>query len=220
MILQELDTAYETSQKMARVPQSYLGEFAHKKIAEHQSWADDNVTNEDRDEHFELLCRNYTSKIDNVPILIPPAVALESFYGFLVRHIESRSPENLKFKIRVIAFENVVQTWAWDIPATVVVDHVEKVKEWYGKVPAAVTYDKLREILKTAETVPAGEAARQFWDEMAQAVDMPKSKLVLAKILERWRRPPTGEELKKMYEEIFKLPMSGKLVQEGEVQNG
>ena len=28
-----------------------------------------------------------------------------------------------------------------------------------------------------------------------------------------------GNELKKMYEEIFKLPMSGKLVQEGEVQN-
>ena len=228
MILQKLDAEYPTSQKMARVPQSYLGEFAHKKIAEHQSWADDNVTNEDRawlrgkwkDEHFELLCRNYTSKIDNVPILIPPAVALESFYGFLVRHIESRSPENLKFKIRVIAFENVVQTWAWDIPATTVRDHVKKVKEWYGKVPAVVTYDKLREMLKTAEAVPAGEAARQFWDEMAQAVDMPKSKLVIAKILERWRRPPTGEELKKMYEEIFKLPMSGKLVQEGEVQNG
>ena len=99
-------------------------------------------------------------------------------------------------------------------------DHVKKVKEWYGKVPAVVTYDKLREMLKTAEAVPAGEAAWQFWDEMAQAVDMPKSKLVIAKILERWRRPPTGEELKKMYEEIFKLPMSGKLVLEGEVQNG
>jgi hypothetical protein len=75
-------------------------------------------------------------------------------------------------------------------------------------------------MLKTSAAVPAGEGARQFWDEMAKAVDMPGSKLVIAKILERWRRPPTGEELKKMYEEIFKLPMSGTLVQDEEVQNG
>lgn len=226
MILQELDTVYETSQKVARLPQSYLGEFAHKKIARHQPWADGNVTNEDRawlrgereDEHFELLCRNYKSAIDGELIFIPPAAVLESFYGFLARHIESRSPENLKFKIRVIAFDNVVQTWAWDIPANEVLKHVKTAKEWYGKVPPAVTYDNLRESLRSIANAPK-EDGQNLWNVLAQSIPISGSRLVIDKVLDRWRRPPTGEELKKMYEEIFKLPMSGKLVQEGEVQN-
>ena len=228
MIMKTLAEEYKTAQKTARVPASYLGDFAYRKTSEQQDWADANVTDEDRswlrgewkDEAFELLCRNYVSKIDDEEIAIPPSVVLEAFYGFLARGAESGNSNNLKFKIRVIAFGNAVQTWMWDIHASVAVKHMAKIKEWYGKIPPAVTYDWLRGMLKTSAAVPAGEGARQFWDEMAKAVDMPGSKLVIAKILERWRRPPTGEELEKMYEEVFKLPMSGMLVQEEEVQNG
>ena len=227
MILQSLDSEYAMAQKLARVPQSYLGEFAHKKIAERQCWADGNATEEDRawlrgekgDEAFDLLCRHYKSVVDEGPILIPPAAVLESFYRFLVRHIELGNSGDLKFKIRVIAFDDAIQTWAWNIPAAGAEEHINKVKEWYGKVPPAVTYDGLRENLKSIHRVPAEDDAQDFWGELAQALDLSKSKLAIAKILDRWRRPPTGEELEKMYDEMFKLPMSGTLVVEEEVQN-
>jgi len=230
MMLKTLKFDYESSQNHAHVPVSYLGSFALTKLATQQEWADENVTDEDRSrlreekqedpDVFVLLCRNYQSQIKDVPILIPPAAVLESFYGILDRYVKRDVTDNLKFKIKVIAFGNVVQTWAWDIPRGMAVDHIKKVKEWFGTIPPAVTYDGLREKLISVTAVPLGEKSHDFWDAMHQVIVPEGAGLAIDKVLDKWRRPPTGAELKKMYEEVFTLPMSGKLIQGKEAQNG
>ena len=223
MMLHELDSEYAKSQKVARIPLSYLGEYAKKKTAKQQDWADENVMEEDRkllreeakEDGFALLCRNYTSTTkgagENVPIKIPPSVVLEPFYGFLVKHVESKARKDLEFKIKVIAFNNIVQTWLWTIPHDEVLDHIAKVRELYGTIPRAVSYDNLREKLIDIARVPNDETSQAFWGKIARGIQPSGAKLVVDKVLDRWRRPPTGDELKDMYRQMFKLPMSGEL---------
>ena len=223
MMLHELDSEYAKSQKGARIPLSYLGEFALKKTAEQQDWADANVTDEDRkwlreekkEDRFALLCRNYTSttKVDREDVLIriPPSVVLESFYGFLVKYVDSKATKVLEFKIKVIAFNNIVQTWSWTIPHDEALGHITKVRGLYGTIPRAVSYDNLREKLIDLDNIPNDKTSQGFWDGIAQGVEPSGAKLVIDKVLDRWRCPPTGAELKDMYYQLFKLPMSGKL---------
>ena len=90
-------------------------------------------------------------------------------------------------------------------------DHIAKVRELYGTIPRAVSYDNLREKLIDIALVPNDETSQGFWDKIAQGVQPSDAKLVVDKVLDRWRCPPTGDELKDMYRQMFKLPMSGKL---------
>ena len=80
-----------------------------------------------------MLCRNYTSttKVDREDVLIriPPSVVLESFYGFIAKYVDSKATKDLEFKIKVIAFNNIVQTWSWSIPHDEALGHITKVRE-------------------------------------------------------------------------------------------
>lgn len=223
MMTREFSASFDEASQSAKVPIEFLGAFAKNKFAEHQAWADQNVTDEDRrilkgeeDEvSYSLICRHFDLGKEDDPIMIPPSAVLRPFYDRLLRYVESGDEDDLAFRVKVIAFDTAVMTWEWRIARKTAIKHFEKLRFWYAKVPLAVSYDELRGVLQKADNACVDELE---WNSYAVKIltEQEKTKktsgLVVDMNIRRWRREPDGRTLKELYEEIFKLPMSGKVV--------
>ena len=225
MILKKFSSAFDRAKNTAQAPSSYLGDFAKAKLSEHQDWADSNVSDDDRKvlsgeveaSDCEIICRQFDPGSEDEPITIPPSAVLEPFYERLIRYIESASADAFKCKIKVIAFDTAVCIWEWKIARADAETHLANVTAWFGKVPSAVSYDGLRKVIGKADNACVNDDG---WNKYAGDVELSEGGLVIDRTLDRWRRCPGGEELKRMYHEIFELPMSGEIVgEEGDLDH-
>lgn len=229
MMKKELPTSFKAAEDCAEVPTSYLGAFARTKLESHQIWADQNISDEDRkilkgeveESAYSLVCRYFNPGTDDEPITIPPSAVLEPFYERLVRYIQSGVEADFELKIRVIAFDVVVLTWEWKIQRMEAEAHLQNILTWYGKVPLAVSYDELRKVLQKVDNAYVQDAewggyAAGIMAEREKNWKKVRSGLVIGQNLNRWRREPDGLALKELFEKIFKLPMSGKIVRDEE----
>lgn len=223
MMTREFSTSFDEASQSAEVPMEFLGAFAKKKFAERQEWADANVTDEDRkvlkgeanEASYSLICRHFNPGEEDDPMTIPPSAVLHPFYERLFRYVESGDEDDLTFRVKVIAFDTAVMTWEWRIARKSAIEHLEKLRAWYGKVPLDVSYDELRATLKKADNACVDEPEwNSYAEEIIQETEKAKktSGLVIGLNMNRWSRDPDGCTLKELYEEIFKLPMSGKVV--------
>ena len=229
MMLGELDENFKESKSSAKIPDGFLGDFAKVKLEKSQQWIDAIINDEDREllrdpsksDKITLLCRSYNQK----NIDIPPAVVLETFFDFLLRHEASTETENREFSIRIINFDKVVQTWRWDLSRDIVISYLDKVRERYreccndNQIYPSVTYDELRECLKNLDAVPNDNDG---WDKIVNALEEIKNKewnkknnkgLVIDKVLDKYRQKATKEKLLEMFNDLFDLPMSGILIE-------
>ena len=219
MILKKFSSAFDRAKNTAQAPSSYLGDFAKAKLSEHQDWADSNVSDDDRKvlsgeveaSDCEIICRHFNPGSEDEPITIPPSAVLETFYERLIQYVKSASADVFKCKIKVIAFDTAVCTWEWKISRADAETHLANVTAWFGKVPPSVSYDGLRKVLGKADNACVDDDG---WDNHADSIESKRGGLVIDRTLDRWRRCPDGEELKRMYHEIFELPMSGEIVGE------
>ena len=217
MILKKFSSAFDQAKNTAQAPSSYLGDFAKTKLCERQEWADSNVSDDDRKvlsgeaktNDCEVICRHFNPGSEDEPITIPPSAVLGPFYEHLVRYVKSASADAFKFKIKVIAFDTAVCTWEWKVARADAETHLANVTAWFGKVPPSVSYDGLRKVLGKSDNACVNE---DEWNKYAGDIELSEGGLVIDRTLDRWRRCPDGEELKRVYHEIFELPMSGRIV--------
>lgn len=237
-VTQTLAAAFVTAQMQGAMPSSFLGEFAKKKMDGAVNWAKASVRDEDRrllkgggaGHDIALICRHFNKGADKQPITIPPSCVLEPLYQELTRFVSLGRGGEFAFKVRVVALGQCVATWEWRLQDETARQHLSDLREWYGKIPPTIGrtkvhwpnttvetgYDALRKALCQIENLPKEGA----WDDMASGLGLPGSGTVIDQSLNRWRRPPTGDELESMYNQIFKVAMSGKMmVEESEGQH-
>lgn len=219
MIFGKLSSAFDRAKDLAQVPSSYLGDFAKTKLSKLQSWADTNVSEADRKvlsgeveaRECEIICRHFNPGSEDDPITIPPSAVLEPFYENLMKYLMSASVDAFRHRIKVIAFGTAVCTWEWNVERTVAETHLANVTAWFGKVPPSVSYDGLRKVLRRSANAAVDDAG---WSSYADALTQKEGGLVIDRTLDQWRTCPDGRSLKKVYQEIFELPMSGMIVGE------
>ena len=208
-----------SAKDLAQVPSSYLGDFAKTRLGKLQAWADANVSEVDRKvlsgeveaRECEIICRHFDSGSESNPITIPPSVVLEPFYEHLTKYLMSASVDAFRYRIKVISFGNEVCIWEWNVKRTAAEKHLANVMAWFDKVPPSVSYDELRKVLCKSGNAAVDDAG---WSSYADALKQKEGGLVIDRTLDQWRTCPDGRSLKKVYQEIFELPMSGMIVGE------
>lgn len=234
-VTQTLDTHFETAQMQGAIPVSFLGEFVKKKMDGAVDWAKASVRDEDRlllkggdaGRGIAVICRHFNMGEEKNPITIPPSCVLAPLYQELMRFVSSGRAGEFTFRVRVVALGQCVATWKWQLQGETVERHLSDLRKWYGEIPPTIGrakeqgpnagvetgYDALRKVLCRIENLPAKDDVA--WDDMAQKLGRPGNGTVIDQSLNRWRRPPTGAELKRMYDQIFKVAMSGTVMTEG-----
>ena len=232
-VAQTLDAHFETAQMQGAIPVSFLGEFVKKKMDGVADWAKASVHDEDRlilkgggaGRGIAVICRRFNRDDEKNPITIPPSCVLVPLYRELTRFVSSGRAGEFTFRVRVVALEQWVATWEWRLQGETVEQHLSDLRKWYGEIPPTIGrakehspnagvetgYDALRKTLCQIENLQKDAFS---WDDMAQKLGLPGSGTVIDQSLNRWRRPPTGAELKRMYDQIFKVAMSGTMMTE------
>ena len=227
VIGQTFDKAFADAQRNAQVPASFLGRFAKKKLSGASAWVNGKVTEEDREllkkggesEAYTVICRHFGIGDEDNPITLPPSCVIEPLYRAIMRYAGRKGEDKFVFRIKVIALEQQVKTWKWVIERAEVDEHLKYLRSWYGKIPPSIGcekghwpykkivmgYDALREVVRKKENIPNDD---ESWGELAKGLSKPGCGLVIDRSLDKWRRPPQGDEIKVMVEEIFKQVMS------------
>lgn len=222
-----LDAAFGEAQRQSRIPSNFLGDFAKEGLSEIQDWSTDKVDDEIRElmrgggesESHAVVCQKFEISTKKKPITIPPSGVIAPLYRALARFVQAGEEETFAFAVTVVDVKSCrVRTWEWRIPREEVHSHLETLKTWYGTLPPAIGiegyswnlsgYDALFEVMKTED-----DLSRIDWEDKAAALSSPGCGLVIDHVMERHRRPPSGAELKQMFNEIFSLAMSGKLAE-------
>lgn len=230
--------AFQKAQRKGKIPTGALGDFVKKQYddptdQEHPhpvQWAEQNVSKEDREllddpahnPNRVIVCRNFDEGTRNEPITIPSDAVLEPLFARLAQ-AKKENKSGFDFSVKVIDVKKKkCAEWKWTINALDYYDTVvHAYKNWLatgkeGTYPD-ITYGELRKELKDC---PSDRQTVDWWKQ--KATNLSENKLsydgnkndfdnspVVDKIVEDFRREPTGEDLKNLFEVLFCLPMAG-----------
>ena len=123
--------------------------------------------------------------------------------------------------------------WTWNLTNTDAIAYYDRVVDYYKKYISkkylsstdvtdaypSVTYKDIRDYLITKDSVPSNPGAwerlangicedkdNEYWDEKGFNKDT-----VISHIVRGFKRQPTGAEMKKLFETLYKIPMSGEM---------
>ena len=233
VVRKKLTEEFEEAKKRGNVPANFLGDFAAAQLQDGATWAEENVSTEDREllekggecEGRAVICRYFSVGNNESPITIPPSCVVWPLYRALMRFVGTKGTDDFKFSVTVIATKKVVERWNWCVSREQVEHHLERLKAWYGEIPPTIDleeyrsgqwktdfgYDALRRKLKMLDN--AAKADADEWNAWANGLSVVSGGLVIDKALSKHQRTPDGAELKRMFDEIFSLAMSGKLAE-------
>jgi hypothetical protein len=233
VVRKKLTEEFEEAKERGNVPANFLGAFVEAQLQDGATWAEENVSTEDREllekggenEERTVICRHFSVGNNESPITIPPSCVVWPLYRALSRFVGTQGTDDFKFSVTVIATKRVVERWNWCVSREQVVHHLEGLKAWYGEIPPTIDleeyrsgqwktdfgYDALRRKLKTFDN--AAKADADEWNVWANGLSVVSGGLVIDRALSKHQRTPDGAELKRMFDEIFSFAMSGKLTE-------
>ncbi len=223
-----LDAAFGEAQRQSRIPSNFLGDFAKEGLSEIQDWATEGGVDDEVRELMRsggecgsraVVCQRLEVGTKKSPITIPPSGVIVPLYRALTRFAQAEDDETFSFAATVVDVKDRhVRTWEWHAPREEVLCHLEALRTWYGMLPPVLVaegylwnlsgYEALFEVLKKE-----ADLTRVNWHDKASALSVPGCGLVIDHAMGRHRRLPGGDELKKMFEEIFSFAMSGNLAE-------
>ena len=186
-------------------------------------------------EELSVVCKPFPDGGDD-PITLPPDAVLIPLFERLKKCKDKGFEGRLVFQVKVldVAGEKI-GLWRFDLDFSkaAVSGYYEAVKSMFldyltckelagEKLDSylSFTYKELLECLRTPEQIPAdsqgwqraanrltmGRAKNGFWNDNKKRFD---NSHVVSRVVERFKREPTGSDLMKLYEKLYRVPMSG-----------
>ena len=242
MVTRSFETAFADSQNAAETPTDFLGDFAREKLAKFNKWAVGlGLTDSELKslasgtviDGAAVVCKKFsdTGGRPRTEIKIPPSACLEPLFAQLKKTMEDAGEHDLELCVKVVNVDDEkVGVWKWTISAAEARSYYEHVVTEYkeylgldngGKYPV-LTYDEVRELMVSVPDT----FAEDFWERIAKALGAKEEQewkpeksfdngVVIDGVAKAFTKNPGSEDLKRTFENLFRIPMTGKKVVEG-----
>ena len=192
-------------------------------------------------ENLSVVCRPFSEGTEDDPITLPPNAVLIPLFERLKKCTVERFGGRLEFQVKVLDVEGEkIGIWQFDLdfskkPLLRYYDMVKSMylnclvcKKFADSYPT-FTYDELLKCLRTPNHIPSD---LQGWRAVTNTLIMERAKKeywrgnknkfnnshVVSRVVERFKREPTGFDMMKLFKRLYKVPMSGRKVVAGGAQ--
>ena len=238
IVLKQFDPVFLNSQKEANVPSGFIGNFTRNRFSKIVSfWSEQSgMTDEDRNilasgkstDGLAVVCKSFDLGTDEDPIRLPPDAVLVSLFERLKKWKDEGFKDSFEFRVKVLNVpKKKIGCWKWSLgKESGWAGYYDSVKAMYlqflqdkddaGCYPA-VTYDSLRKSFRTLMGIPS-DKKEQPWDLLSKSLPEDRHTFgdkkafngnpVIDQVVDSFKRTPTGKELIKFFNALYRLPMS------------